>query len=358
MAATRPAPVTGALDQSQARRWFDIAVVVAALWFFGGLLLDGWAHNNLDLSHEGFFTPYHAVFYSGFVALASVLFVATWRNRSPGMTWREAIPAGYGGMALGMAIFATGGALDMVWHLAFGIEQDWAALFSPTHLLLATGGAIMMSGAISAGLGRPNQRSWAAQWPTLLPLSLFATLVMFFFMWAFETGAARAADPRLLYPHLAPNVLADVRDLRVTSGVAAIVVRSLIIVGFVGWAARRMALPFGSVTLLVAVPNVLIATMLDPTARSIGLSAIGSLAAGLAGDVALARYVDMRVASWRSRLFGFALPFVFWAVLMALAYAVTGGFWWSPHVAFGAPVIAGLCGLLLTLASEPATQRS
>ena len=78
-----------------------------------------------------------------------------------------------------------------------------------------------------------------------------------------------------------------------------------------------------------------------------------ALAAGLAGDYALSRYVDLNVPSWPARAFGFGLPFVFWAVYLALAYVTVGGFWWSPHVAYGAPVIAGICGLLFTLASEP-----
>jgi hypothetical protein len=142
---------------------YDLAILFSSLWFFGGLLLDGWAHNELDLSKEGFFTPYHAVFYSGFVALAASLGVAAWRNRIPGVPLLAAFPAGYGTMLAGVAIFAIGGFLDMLWHIAFGIEQDIQALFSPTHMLLAVGGATMMCGPIRAGLARPDDRTWRAR---------------------------------------------------------------------------------------------------------------------------------------------------------------------------------------------------
>jgi hypothetical protein len=331
---------------------FDLAVLVSSLWFFGGLLLDGWAHNHLDLSKEGFFTPYHAVFYSGFVALASVLGFASWRNRTPGKPWYAAFPEGYGTMVAGIAIFAAGGVLDMLWHIVFGIEQDVQALFSPTHLLLAVGGATMMCGPIRAGLARPNEGTWRARFPELIALSFFATLVTFFLMWAFSTGAGIAHDPHRAYPALRGDALGDFRDLQVQNGIAAVILRSLVIAGITGFAARRMALPFGAITLLVAVPNVLIALMLNPAWAPVSITLASALAAGLAGDVVLQRWHGLDAPSWHSRAYGFGLPFIFWAVYLALAYFASGGFWWSPHIAYGAPVIGGLAGLLLTLSGE------
>jgi hypothetical protein len=332
---------------------FDLAVLVSSLWFFGGLLLDGWAHNHLDLSKEGFFTPYHAVFYSGFAALATVLGVASWRNRMPGKPWYAAFPEGYGTMVAGVAIFAVGGALDMLWHIVFGVEQDVQALFSPTHLLLAVGGATMMCGPIRIGLARPNDGTWRARFPELIALSFFATLVTFFLMWAFSTGAGIANDPHRTYPALRGDALADFRDLQVQNGIAAVILRSLVIAGITGFAARRMTLPFGAITLLIAAPNVLIALMLNPAWSSLLITLAAALVAGLAGDVTLQRrHGLLDGSSWRSRAFGFGLPFLFWAVYLALAYVASGGFWWSPHIAYGAPVIGGLAGLLLTLSGE------
>jgi hypothetical protein len=337
--AARPTLVreATAAPVEEVSRAFNVAVLVTSLWFFGGLLLDGWAHNHLDLSKEGFFTPYHAVFYSGFVALASVLTFGAWRNRTPGKPWYASFPPGYGTMTVGVGIFALGGLLDMLWHIAFGIEQDVQALFSPTHLMLAFGGATMMTGTIRAGLARPDARTWKARFPELIALALFGTLVTFFCMWAFTTGAGIAADPHRLYPAL--------------RGYTPVILRSLVIAGLTGWAARRLALPFGAIALLVAVPNVLIAIMLNPT-LSVLLVLAAAIVAGLAGDFAVARWGRFDRPSWHSRVFAFGVPFIFWAVYLAIAYVTSGGFWWSPHIAYGAPVIGGLFGLLLELSGE------
>jgi hypothetical protein len=329
-----------------------MSVLLASLWFFGGLLLDGWAHNHLDLSKEGFFTPYHAVFYSGFFLLVGSLGIGAWRLHAPGTPWYAGLPESYRLMGVGIAIFAVGGALDMLWHIAFGIEQDVQALYSPTHLLLAVGGATMMCGPIRTALSRPDDATWRTRAPELIALALFGTLVTFFLMWAFSTGAGLANDPHRVYPRLGGSTFNDLRDLEVQQGITAVILRSLLMAGLAGWAARRLALPFGAITFLVTVPNVLIALMLDPVPLSILTSFASALVAGLAGDVALRRWGRFDAPSWRSRAFGFGLPFLFWAVYLSIAYVKSGGLWWSPHVAYGAPVIGGLMGLLLTLSGE------
>jgi hypothetical protein len=41
-------------------------------WLMIGLFVDGWAHNNLGEALETSFTPWNAVFYSGFAAAVPV----------------------------------------------------------------------------------------------------------------------------------------------------------------------------------------------------------------------------------------------------------------------------------------------
>jgi WD40 repeat protein len=45
---------------------------------------------------------------------------------------------------------------DMIWHSIFGIELEVDALFSPTHLMLFTGGILIVSGPLRAALRRPQ----------------------------------------------------------------------------------------------------------------------------------------------------------------------------------------------------------
>src|SRR5581483_7759023 len=53
---------------------FDWTMVVVSIWWLGGLFIDGWAHSNIP-QLETFFTPWHAVFYSGYLAVVITLLV-------------------------------------------------------------------------------------------------------------------------------------------------------------------------------------------------------------------------------------------------------------------------------------------
>jgi hypothetical protein len=114
-------------------------VAFFSTWFVIGVCLDGWAHTHR--LPDSFFTPWHAVIYSGVLGAALVLAgtsFAAWRHDAP---WRHALPAGYGLSLLGAGLFLITGVADFVWHSLFGIEADLEALYSPPHLLLAGAGA-------------------------------------------------------------------------------------------------------------------------------------------------------------------------------------------------------------------------
>jgi hypothetical protein len=110
---------------------FDWAIILASLWFLAGQFLDGWAHNNLASSLETFFTPWHAVFYVGFFAVASVLVFTQVRNMQRGYPWTHALPNGYWLSLLGVMLFSVGGVGDMIWHTVFGIEAKLSVIPFP-----------------------------------------------------------------------------------------------------------------------------------------------------------------------------------------------------------------------------------
>jgi hypothetical protein len=119
---------------------FDWIISVFSALLIGGVWLDNWAHTHGKVDNT-FFTPWHAVLYSAFAVVAAFLVLSLLRNHRKGYPWREALPPGYHLSLLGVAIFAVGGILDMIWHILFGIEVSVEALLSPTHLLLAFGQA-------------------------------------------------------------------------------------------------------------------------------------------------------------------------------------------------------------------------
>ena len=138
-----------ALARPLATLRLDGWIVAASAWFVGGLYLDGWAHNTFP-SLETFFTPWHAVLYSGFLASVAVLGWAIGRHHSGGRTWWQSIPAGYEVSMLGAVLFIASGVADMLWHIVFGIEANVDALLSPTHLSLLLGGTLFVTGPIRA----------------------------------------------------------------------------------------------------------------------------------------------------------------------------------------------------------------
>jgi hypothetical protein len=95
-------------DSGQPRRfasWSDDLITTAfAAWFFGGLLLDVNAHARDWV--EGFFTWWHLVFYTGFLAVAVwIAYLAVRAHRADGRTGLAAIPHGYGPAVVGVPLF-------------------------------------------------------------------------------------------------------------------------------------------------------------------------------------------------------------------------------------------------------------
>src|SRR5437762_10797089 len=95
----------------------NIVTMLLGLWFTVGLLLDAWAHNNVPRL-ETFFTPWHAVFYSGFAATAAWI---AWTVRDGLRSGRfdvRAVPVGYASSAVAVAVvgYALAGGADLAWH--------------------------------------------------------------------------------------------------------------------------------------------------------------------------------------------------------------------------------------------------
>jgi len=161
----------------------DAVTAVVGAWLTGGLFLDGWAHNNLP-SLETFFTPWHALFYSGFAACAAWILYVALRDRAPGRSWRETVPPGYGLSLVGIIVFAVSGAGDLTWHTIFGIERGIAALLSPTHLGLITGALLVVTtpfrAAVADGL-IPRSGGWRQLGPVVASVSLAGLLLAFIF---------------------------------------------------------------------------------------------------------------------------------------------------------------------------------
>jgi hypothetical protein len=322
---------------------FDWAMIVLSGWFLAGVFLDGWAHNHIP-ELESFFTPWHAVFYSGFLAVGSFLVAVLLRNHQRGYAWQQALPPGYELSLLGVLIFVGGGIGDMIWHVLFGIEANVDALLSPTHITLAIGGTLILAGPFragwrSSGIGAQAE-GWAAQLPPLLALTFVLSL------WTFMT--------QFIHPLVDPWAAVGFRPraqnvtfFRQALGIASILFQTGLLMGLVFLAIERWTLPLGGLTLVFTLNAMLMSFMHDQY-RFIPVAA----GAGVAADLLLRWLKPSATRPTALRLFAFVVPAVFYG-LYFLLLLVTEGVGWSVHLWAGSIVLAGIVGWLLSYVRLP-----
>lgn len=322
MATTAPAPVAvrGAT--------YDWLALGAGAWLLGGLYWDGWAH-GYGLP-DSFFTVWHAAFYSGFLASALVVLGPVVVRAGAG--WRAAIPVGYGPSVVGIFVFAFGGAFDMLWHSVFGIEANLDALFSPSHLVLGLGMALIFSGPLRAAWARRESSV-----PAVVALAMLLSLFTFFTLFAGPYSNVLGANPR---PSSAENVVA--RSL------LGMYLFSALVVGLALVALRRRTLPVGAMTAVLGLNGVAMILMRGhaPLQVQLVFSAV-AIGAGIVGDLLLWRLRPSLERVNALRAFAFALPVAYFTLYFIAVLTLTGT-WWTVHLLTGSVVLAGVVGLLVS----------
>lgn len=333
--------VTGAPGRPRAGWGDDLAGALLATWVVGGLFLDGWAHVNQP-GLETFFSPWHGVFYLGFVVSTVVLARLVVRHQR-GRFDPALVPAGYGLGLVGVALFVAGGVADGAWHTMFGVETGVAALLSPSHLLLLAGGLLMVTSPVRSAWSSPALPARVpalALLPALWATALTTAVVLFFFQYlsAFVSrapSAAAAAGPEGL--------------LTTIVGVASVLVTNLIVLAPVLLLARRWRLPFGAVTLVATLGAVGLTSLREFV---LGALVFAMLAGGLATDLLIARLHPGPDRPWAFRVVAAVAPLLLWGAWTA-AYALADGIGWPPELWAGVLGMASLTGLGLSVLVLP-----
>jgi hypothetical protein len=328
-------------------RGYDWTVVLLSFWLVVGMVLDGWAHNHIP-ELESFFTPWHAVFYSGFLAFVGFLTATLVRNHAKGYAWRHAMPPGYELSLLGALIFIAGGTGDMIWHEIFGVETGVEALLSPTHLILALGGTLMVSGPFRVSWRHPStpddpMRKWVDLLPALLSLTFLLSI------WTFMTQFGHPLVDPWAAAGFRPRTQ-SIPALRLSLGVVSILFQAGVLMGLVLLTVSRWTLPLGSLTLIFALNATLMSFMRDQYCL-IPAAAV----AGLAADLLLRWLRPSIVRSGAFRVFAFAVPAIDYTLYFGVI-TVTQGLDWSVHLWTGSIVLAGVVGLLLSYLLIPPIQ--
>jgi hypothetical protein len=326
--------------------------------FQAGAYLDLWAHVHRP-ELETFFTPWHAVLYSGFFAVAAATAAPLLLRRRPGTSWSRALPAGYDWSLIGILVFFLGGVLDMLWHTVFGVEADVEALLSPSHLVLALGSTLMLTGPLRAGWRRMSTPR--APWPAVLSLSYLLSSFTFWSQYAHQLGRPWAAagnrPTSAIFPVVAPDPLfraVEIQSVFVAHalGVASILLQAALLAGVVLIALWRWsggAFPPGAFSVVFGLNALLVGVARDQYAL-----VPPAIAGGILTDVLLHRLRPSRARPLPLRFVAFAAPAAYFALFFA-TLALTRGLWWSVPLWSGAIVLAGGVGWLLSwLVAPPA----
>ncbi|GCE24878.1 hypothetical protein KDA_03620 [Dictyobacter alpinus] len=317
---------------------FNLIFALSTVWFLAGACLDAWAHSHLARL-ETFFTPWHAVLYSGFLATALVLLGVICFNRLRTSSWREAIPAGYELTVLAVAGFAIGGVGDMFWHIFFGIEQNIDAEMSPTHLFLMACGCIF--------LASPYRALYHNSGTTLQGVQRLNLVLSQILLMALPSIILTSFHPLTqFWPTYVPTGDNKGQSLAVVS----IYFQAVLVTGYALFAVQRWRLFPGFFTFSWGVTAIMMAVLGDSV-----LSVVIASLAGLLTDVAYAWLrPDPSKQLTNYRLFAMCVPMLLFLVyFLVLQFATPTGVIWTIHLSVGSIVVSGLLGLLLTYLIKP-----
>jgi hypothetical protein len=333
-------------------------MLAGAVWLVAGISIDGWAHNTIRPLIDTFFTPWHAILYSGYLATAAVLVVTVARNRTPELTWRSALPEGYDLALVGAVVFGVAGLLDMVWHMVFGIEVDTGTLLSPTHLGLALGGALIITGPMRAAWFRTGDESWSRHLTAVVSLAGLVTLLTFMTQYANPfAGLSVSAVSELIE---LTGKLRDGSSLAIervmgwqeTRGIFGLLLQAGLVMGPVLVVLRRASLRPGDMTVVLGL-NALVMLLVRGNLPLLWPLLAYAVVAGIVGDALLLRLRPAVTRPLAIRIFAAAVPTVFTTGYFLTALGYPGGVWWPLPDVTGTIVLTGILGVLLSYLAFP-----
>jgi hypothetical protein len=257
------------------------------------------------------------------------------------------VPVGYAATLVAIVVFGLGGVGDLAWHTAFGIEQDIAILFSPTHLVLVGSMFVIVTTPLRSARGNPaipRCPGLLALLPAVLSTAFAATLVLLMLQYANV----------LTYSASGVTFSLDGAQLDETAGfVSSLAMTNLVLMVALLTVARRWHPPVGTATLLYASIGALSAAVSG--LRHLPLFG-ALLVAGVVVDVVgrAMRPGPDRPVRW----YGYAAlaPLVTWVTYLVVAYAIVGPDRPRPdtphperalELITGAPLVQALAGVLL-----------
>ncbi|GAA1772030.1 hypothetical protein [Luedemannella helvata] len=328
----------------------SLVLAILGVWFTVGLMVDAWAHNNVP-ELETFFTPWHAVFYSGFAATGAWVLWTCRAAIRDGQRALDAVPAGYGLTLIGLVTFALSGVGDLIWHTTLGIEQDVDILFSPTHVGLIASMFLIVSTPMRTAWrdpGLPEAPGLRRLLPAVLAATFAATLILLFMQYANALSYGPFGVIYALSGEDSGDTSQYVAEVAVTTAIIVVPLLTL---------ARRWRLPVGATTILyVALGGLSTAVSGFENLDLI----IAFVVAGVVVDALGAAVRPAPDQPGRQRLFAALAALITWSTVIGTAYAVVPPLDHAvpvkPELVYGVPLVQCALAVLLAVVLVPSRQ--
>jgi len=146
--------------------WLAVGV---ATWFVGAICLLVWAVSH-GLDSDPLLSVHAVPLYLAIGTSAAVIVAMAIRATRRGRSWRQALPDGYGILALGVLALIMGLIADVGWREGVGIPGGLSESLAPTRLVIFVGLVLIAVAPLrvalrSSGAGSPR-------WPAVLSASL------------------------------------------------------------------------------------------------------------------------------------------------------------------------------------------
>jgi hypothetical protein len=265
------------------------------------------------------------VLYSGFAAIALCVALPVLRRERAGVPLRAAVPAGYGVGLIGVAIFLAGGVADMIWHTLLGIEVNLEALLSPPHLVLLTGGLLMVTTPLRAAAARPGGLSTGAL-PAIISLFAATAVAAFFLTYVSPFGNH-------------PLVSTSAIDWQATGLAEHLVTTVLLVMPVIGVYARGGRIPAGLITAVTAAVALPLGVLVDFAWLPVQIAAV---IGGVAADVVI-QVLAGRAGRFTPVVAAGVIPVLVWSGYL-IGVALSIGVGWPLELWAGMVLLTGLGG--------------
>lgn len=350
MLQARSSGITEAVIPAKREERLHRLMLAVLLYWAAAIYIDAYHHAHEGFRIESFFILEHLPLYAGWLSACALLAIYYVQSARLGIPRSQRLPSAYWLAAVGAFAYGLAGGLDMLWHSAFGFEQNLSVTWSPSHLLLKTADFIVLAGILRYSLahrGPDDSRSIRAALPLLIPMAIALWYVMWTTWYTNPVTADWASGGALVGRLDAFDYLEYGSGAGMVAGTLGMLWNVVLLVPFLVVPLARWSLPVGSITIIVSLYAVIMTASVDTW---IFLPAI--IGGAIIGDVGWAwiRRTGRTDRPAAYAILGAAVPLAQGLGYFATVATLPSGITWPVHlwagVLFMSVAIGGWLGYL------------